>query len=61
MHICNNFIFIFNMKENHGVKIDHLKLMKTLSQLVLRLGKIQYGKKLDKRDTIIGVTLNLDR
>ena len=49
------------MKENHGVKIDHLKLMKTLSQLVLRLGKIQYGKKLDKRDTIIGVTLNLDR
>ena len=45
MHICNNFIFIFNMKENHGVKIDNLKLMKTLSQLVLRLGKIQYGKK----------------
>ena len=33
------------MKENHGVNIDNLKLMKTLNQLVLRLGKIQYGKK----------------
>ena len=30
------------MKENHGLKIDNSKLIKTLRQLVLRLGKVQY-------------------